>query len=125
MSREYELLTDAQLDRLLGAASKPPELVGFEDKLAKRLANARPQANNVVHLFKPKAQPQPSRAYARGFGLASALAASLIIGVLIGNADDVGVYVEGLTGISSAAQVADLAPAGLDDLGIVDEGTQS
>ena len=125
MSKELMPLSDSELDKLLSAASAPPELVGFENKLALRLGAATPYHDNVVQLFKPAPKPQAVRGYGRGVSLAAALAASLILGVFIGNTADWSGFVEGLTGVSISGQVADFAPAGLDEIGVLDEERQS
>ena len=125
MSKELMPLNDSELDSLLSAASTPPELAGFEHKLAMRLSAAKPYHDNVVQLFKPAAKPQPGRTYSRSFGIAGALAASLIVGVFVGNFADMSGFVEGLTGLSVGGQVAEFAPSGLDDVGILEEERQS
>lgn len=127
MNKLREPLLDSELDRLLSAASKPPEFLGFEQRLAVRIA-ARgflPQRpDNVVPFTKAVTQAAPPpRAALRRVGIGAALAASLMLGLLIGNTGDVSGFLDGVTGTNGVGQHAEFAPAGLDELGKLDGET--
>ena len=129
MNKLGEPLLDSELDRLLSAASKPPEFLGFEQRLAGRIAAspALPQRpDNVVPFNKVVKHEAPSpRAALRRFGIGAAMAASLMLGLLIGNSGDVSSLLDSVTGISGVGQLAEFAPAGLDELGTLDGETET
>ena len=129
MNKLGEPLLDSELDRLLSAASKPPEFLGFEQRLAGSLATsaALPQRpDNVVPFTKSVKQSIPApRVTLRRFGIGAAMAASLMLGLLIGNSGDVSSLLDSVTGISSVGQLAEFAPAGLDELGTLDGETET
>lgn len=121
MNKLREPLLDSELDRLLSAASKPPEFLGFEQRLAGRIAasGSLPQRpDNVVPFTKGVKQVAPApRAALRRVSIGAALAASLMLGLLIGNTGDVSGFLDGVTGTSGVGQLAEFAPEGLDELG--------
>ncbi len=129
MNKPQEPLNDLELDRLLAAASSPPQIKGFEEKLLSRMASVRPVdvlRDNVVPFVRPIAiNHKPARPVSRGIGIAAALVASLIIGILISDNAGVSELMDGVTGLQTSDQVADFAPAGLDDIGTVDGENQS
>jgi len=129
MNKQQEPLNDVELDKLLATASVPPKLKGFEEKLLSRMASVRPIGvlrDNVVPFVRPVAvHHKPARAVSRGIGIAAALAASLIIGILLSDNAGVSELVDGVTGLQTSGQVADFAPAGLDDIGTIDGENQS
>ncbi|HEY5363771.1 MAG TPA: hypothetical protein VIJ49_06190 [Aestuariivirga sp.] len=129
MNKQQEPLNDVELDQLLATASLPPQINGFEEKLLGRMANVRPAAmlrDNVVPFVRPVAiNHKPTKPVSRGIGIAAALAASLIIGILLSDNAGVSELVDGVTGLQTSGQVADFAPAGLDDIGSVDGENQS
>lgn len=123
MNEHNGQLNDLELDQLLSAASTPPDIVGLEGRLLLRMAatNATTESrDNVVPFLKPIVKVQHARAATRGFGIAAVLAASLMLGVLIGNGADVSAVVESVTGFGAAGQIAEFAPTGFDDLGKLD-----
>ncbi len=129
MNKPQEPLNDLELDRLLAAASSPPQIKGFEAKFLSRMASVRPVdvlRDNVVPFVRPIAiNHKPARPVSRGIGIAAALVASLIIGILISDNAGVSELMDGVTGLQTSDQVADFAPAGLDDIGTVDGENQS
>jgi hypothetical protein len=129
MNKQQEPLNDVELDQLLATASLPPQMKGFEEKLLSRMASVRPVGvlrDNVVPFVRPVAiNHKPTKPVSRGIGFAAALAASLVIGILLSDNAGVSELVDGVTGLQTSGQVADLAPAGLDDIGPVDEENQS
>jgi len=128
MSKMLEPINDIELNKLLDASTAPPELVDFEARLLRKMAALRPAVvphDNVVPLFKPTPDIVAPKNKSRGLSIAAALAASLVVGVLIGNTGDVSSVVDGLTGAIVSGQVAEFAPAGVDDIGLADEGRNS
>lgn len=128
MTKNSGPLQDSELDRLLNAASQPPELSGFEQRLKQRIAAgqaAEPMRSNVLP-FAKVAKPVPEVApTGRRFGVAAALAASLMLGLLVGTTESVSSYIESYADSGTLGQLAEFAPAGLDELGKLDGENQS
>ena len=129
MNKQQEPLNDVELDKLLAAASSPPQIKGFEAKLLSRMATVHPVVvprDNVVPFVRPAAfAHKPVRPVSQRITIAAALAASLIIGVLISDNTAVVDLIDGVTGLATSGQVAEFAPAGLDEIGTVDGENQS
>ena len=129
MNKPQEPLNDVELDRLLATASSPPQIKGFEAKLLSRMASAHPVVvprDNVVPFVRPVAiDHKLARPVSRRIGIAAALAASLIIGILISDNAGVSELMDGVTGLITSDQVAEFAPAGLEDIDTVDGENQS
>jgi hypothetical protein len=129
MNDHQEPLNDVDLDKLLAAASSPPRIKGFEARLLSRMAAAHSVAgprDNVVPFVRPLVVSHKlARPVSHRISVAAALAASLIIGILISDNSVVADVVDGVTGLTGPGQVAEFAPAGLDDIGPVDEENQS
>ena len=129
MNKQQEPLSDLELDRLLTAASSPPQIKGFEAKLLNRMAAVHPVVtppDNVVPFVRPVVVSHKlARPVSHRFSIAAALAASLIIGILISD-NTAGVdVIDGVTGLTTSGQVAEFAPAGLEDIDTLDEENQS
>ena len=129
MNKQQEPLNDVELDRLLAAATAPPQIKGFEAKLLSRMASVHQAVvprDNVVPFVRPVAfAHKPVRPVSHRITIAAALAASLIIGFLISDNASITDVVDGLTGSVNVGQVAEFAPAGLDEIGIIDGENQS
>lgn len=128
MSKSLGPLNDVELNKLLSAANNPPELAGFEQRLAVRLAGHSvvvPQHNNVVPFKKIDPPVSPPKFVMRRISIATAMAASLLLGLFAGNSQDVISLFEGVTDISTIGQLAEFAPLSLDDIGKLDGETQS
>ncbi len=121
MSKKLEPMNDLELDRLLSAATKPPEFAGIENKLANRLAGAVRYRDNVVTLFKPAVRQPSWPRIGRDISIAAALAASMVVGILASSNLEIGGLMDGLTDTTSSSQVAEFAPSGLDELGLLEE----
>ena len=82
MNKPQEPLNDLELDRLLAAASSPPQIKGFEAKFLSRMASVHQAVvphDNVVPFVRPIAiNHKPARPVSRVIGIAAALAASLV-----------------------------------------------
>ena len=129
MNKLQEPLNDLELDRLLAAASSPPQIKDIEAKFLSRMASVHQAVvphDNVVPFVRPVAiNHKPARPVSRVIGIAAALAASLIIGILLSDNAGVSELVDGVTGLQTSGQVADFAPAGLDEIGNDDGENQS
>ncbi|MDP8997468.1 MAG: hypothetical protein M3O03_10785 [Pseudomonadota bacterium] len=129
MNKPQEPLNDLELDRLLAAASSPPQIKGFEAKLLSRMASVHQAVvphDNVVPFVRPVAfAHKPARPVSHRITIAAALAASLIIGVLISDNTAVVDVIDGVSGVATSGQVAEFAPAGLDEIDIDDGENQS
>jgi len=121
MSQKLEPLSDFELDKLLSAASQPPDCVGLQSRVASKLKVNLPPRDNVVPLFKPVVAKLPTRRFGRDISIAAALAASLVVGILASSNLEISNVMDGIAGLNSSALVADFAPSGFDDLSWVDE----
>ena len=115
------ILTDKELDALLAKASVPKVPMGFEQRLAQRVAN-EVQSNVVQFPLKAKAVAStPWR-----WPVPAALAASLIIGIWLGAQGLVGNIIDGTTTETAMTNsTGDFGPAGLDDISDIVTDTAS
>jgi hypothetical protein len=127
MSKLLEPLNDTELDKLLSAATPAPVFPGFEAGLRARMALTQPQAglDNVVPFRRMGATAQPRSLAGRRMGIAAALGASLVVGVLLGHNFELNALMDSVAGTNTSGQVAEFAPAGFDDLGKADGEAQS
>ena len=123
-----EPLLDSELDQLLSAASTPPLLVGFEQRLLHRMAAqtvVTPRDDNVVPFIGKVKQAPAQKPVLRRAGIAAALAASLVFGAFLSNVTDISSFVDGINDLATTGQVAEFTPTGLDDIGKLDGEIQS
>lgn len=114
MTRQPDLMTDAELDTLLAHASAPPLPLGARERLLARVA-----AETVPHAGAANVVPlrQPARPRSRiGWLAGLPLAASLALGIYLGNAGGLDAYLpatanEMLVGVST-----DDAVSGIEDI---------
>jgi hypothetical protein len=120
MTGKLRDLSDLELDKLLARASTPQLPADFEAGLARRVAaNA---ANNVI-AFPRRQVPMSSTSFR--FPMAAALAASLALGLWFGGSAQTSGLLESLTETAMLGAGQDFAPAGLDELGSLDEDNLS
>ncbi|MEO9168318.1 MAG: hypothetical protein ABI230_07945 [Aestuariivirga sp.] len=129
MNKPQEPLSDLELDKLLDTAASPPQIKSFEAKLLNRMASVHPVVtlrDNVVPFVRPMVNNYKlAKPVSHRISITAALAASLIIGILISNNSTVVDVIDGVTGVTTAGQVAEFAPSGLEDIGTIDGGNQS
>lgn len=109
-----ELMSDAELDRLLALATRPEVPKGAEARLMARLAAAE-AGENVVALT-----PRPRRLVP--WLSALPLAASLACGIYLGASGLADPYISTTT---TASAMDDAATPGLDDMVAISEGSAS
>ena len=110
-----ELMSDAELDRLLALATRPPPPEGAEARLMARLAAAEAGANVVAFRQKPRRLvPWLS---------ALPLAASLACGIYLGASGAADSYLPVAT--DTVAAMDDGGASGLDDVLAISEGNAS
>ena len=115
MTGTDRILTDAELDALLTEASAPKAPLGFEQRLASRIAS---EAGSNVVLFPRRAKPVARTVW--HWPVPAALAASLIIGIWLGAQGSVSNAIEGANETAMLGSANDFGPAGLDDISNID-----
>lgn len=122
MTRQPDLMTDAELDTLLAHASAPPLPLGARERLLARMArevtgevaseDAGPaQPSNVVRL-RPPAASRPRLHWLAGLPLA----ASLALGIYLGNSDGIGASLPVAAYDMLAGVSTDDAVSGIEDI---------
>jgi hypothetical protein len=114
MTRQPDLMTDAELDALLAHASAPPLPLGARERLLARVAaetEPRSGATNVVPLRR-HARPHPRIGWLAGLPLA----ASLALGIYLGNAGGLDAYLPGTAYEMLAGASTDDAVSGIEDI---------
>lgn len=114
MSKENELMTDAELDGLLAQASTPPLPLGAKQRLMAKLSQVDGVAAappNVV----PLRQPQSSGSRL-GWLAGLPLAASLALGIYLGSADSLDSYLPNAAYDLIAGSSGDEPLTGIEDV---------
>lgn len=114
MTRQPDLMTDAELDTLLAHASAPPLPPGARERLLARVSAepvARPVTAKVVPL-RPPARPQSRVGWLAGLPLA----ASLALGIYLGNAGGLDAYLPAAAYDLLAGASTDDAVSGIEDI---------
>ncbi|MEP6826692.1 MAG: hypothetical protein ABJA10_01315 [Aestuariivirga sp.] len=115
MSGTDRILTEEELEQLLKMASVPQLPMGFEQRLARRIASEA--GSNVVQF--PRRAKSAERIMWR-WPVPAALAASLIIGIWLGAQGSMSSVIESATETAMLGSTSDFAPAGLDDISDID-----
>ena len=115
MTGKDNFLTDEELDKLLNAASAPKVPLGFEQRLARRLAAE--SGSNVVP-FPQRVIQAPTTVWR--WQLPAALAASFVLGIWLGTQSTMSSAIAGATEAAMLGSASDFAPAGLDEIGDFD-----
>ncbi len=114
MTRQPDLMTDTELDALLAHASAPPLPLGARERLlARMVAETEPRAGaaNVVPLRQPARSPSRM-----GWLAGLPLAASLALGIYLGNAGGLDAYLTGTAYEMLAGASAEDAVSGIEDI---------
>ena len=111
MTGKDRILTDEELDSLLNVATAPDVPVGFEQRLARRLAAE--SGSNVVP-FPQRAKQAPIKMWR--WQMPAALAASLVLGIWLGTQGPVSSAFAAATETAMLGSSSDFGPAGLDEI---------
>ena len=108
-------LTDDELNRLLAVASEPEAPAHFEQAMAQRLAQ-----RSTAQIIAFPARVQPRHQARTRLPLAAALAASLVLGVWLGNQSQIANLFDGNSEVAMLGSAQDFAPEGIEVYSTID-----